>query len=137
AEFWWGQSPASEVRKHKQFYPACKSKCEPILMNHMLKGLKMETNPFEKDFDNIESLEIIYEDNVMLAINKPAEFLSVPGKKIIDSVFTRLKERYPNATGPLIVHRLDMSTSGIMLIAKNEETYVNLQKQFINRTVQK
>lgn len=137
AEFWWGQSPASEVRKHKQFYPACKSKCEPILMNHMLKGLKMETNPFEKDFDNIESLEIIYEDNVMLAINKPAEFLSVPGKKIIDSVFTRLKERYPNATGPLIVHRLDMSTSGIMLIAKNEETYVNLQKQFINRIVQK
>lgn len=137
AEFWWGQSPASEVRKHKQFYPACKSKCEPILMNHMLKGLKMETNPFEKDFDNIKSLEIIYEDDVMLAINKPAEFLSVPGKNITDSVFTRLKERYPNATGPLIVHRLDMSTSGIMLIAKNEETYVNLQKQFINRSVQK
>lgn len=137
AEFWWGQSPASEVRKHKQFYPACKSKCEPILMNHMLKGLKMEANPFEKDFDNIESLEIIYEDDAMLAINKPAEFLSVPGKNITDSVFTRLKERYPKATGPLIVHRLDMSTSGIMLIAKNEEAYVNLQKQFINRIVQK
>jgi tRNA pseudouridine32 synthase/23S rRNA pseudouridine746 synthase len=137
AEFWWGQSPRSEVRKHKQFYPACKSKCEPILMNHMLKGLKMEANPFEKDFDNIKTLEIVYEDDIMLAINKPAEFLSVPGKTIQDSVYTRIKALYPEATGPLIVHRLDMSTSGIILIAKNEKTYVSLQKQFIERSVQK
>lgn len=137
AEFWWGQSPASEVRKHKQFYPACKSKCEPILMNHMLEGLMMEANPFEQDFDEIQNPQIIYEDEVMLAVNKPAEFLSVPGKTISDSVYNRIKKLYPNATGPLIVHRLDMSTSGIMLIAKNEETYVNLQKQFIQRKVQK
>jgi tRNA pseudouridine32 synthase / 23S rRNA pseudouridine746 synthase len=137
AEFWWGQSPASEVRKHKQFYPACKSKCEPILMNHMLDGLEMETNPFEQDFDAVKNPEIVYEDEVMLAINKPSEFLSVPGKTISDSVYSRIKTLYPNATGPLIVHRLDMSTSGIMLIAKNEETYVKLQKQFISRKIQK
>jgi len=137
AEFWWGQSPASEVRKHKQFYPACKSKCEPILMNHMLKGLEMEVNPFEQDFDTIQNPEIVYEDEVMLAINKPAEFLSVPGKTITDSVYSRVKALFPQATGPLIVHRLDMSTSGILLIAKNEETYVKLQKQFIERSIQK
>lgn len=137
AEFWWGQSPASEVRKHKQFYPACKSKCEPILMNHMLEGLEMEANPFDQTFDGVQNPEIVYEDEVMLAINKPAEFLSVPGKTITDSVYSRIKTLYPKATGPLIVHRLDMSTSGIMLIAKNEETYVRLQKQFIKRQIQK
>ncbi len=137
AEFWWGQSPKSEVRKHKNFYPACKSKCEPLLMTHMLDGLKMEANPFEKDFENIKILEIIYEDEVLLVINKPAEFLSVPGKTITDSVYSRLKLLYPKATGPLLVHRLDMSTSGILLIAKNDETYVKLQKQFIERSVQK
>jgi len=137
AEFWWGQSPKSEVRKHKQFYPACKSKCEPILMHHLLKGLKMEANVFEKDFEDIKTLQIIYEDEVLLAINKPAEFLSVPGKTITDSVYSRLKLLYPKATGPLLVHRLDMSTSGVLLVAKNEETYVKLQKQFMERRVQK
>jgi len=137
AEFWWGQSPKSEIRKHKQFYPACKSKCEPILMSHMLKGLDMEPNPFEENPAAGKEIEIVYEDEVVVVINKPAEFLSVPGKKITDSVYKRMKERYPNATGPLIVHRLDMSTSGLLLIAKNEETYIKLQSQFIKRTIKK
>ena len=137
AEFWWGQSPNSEVRQHKQFYPSCKSKCEPILMGHMLNGLEMEENPFIMNHAAGKDIEIIYEDEVMLAINKPTEFLSVPGKTISDSVYARIKEKYPDATGPLIVHRLDMSTSGIMLIAKNEATAVQLQSQFINRTIKK
>ena len=137
AEFWWGQSPNSEVRQHKQFYPSCKSKCEPILMGHMLKDLEMEENPFIMNHAAGKDIEIVYEDEVMLAINKPTEFLSVPGKTISDSVYTRIKEKYPDATGPLIVHRLDMSTSGIMLIAKNETTAVQLQSQFINRTIKK
>lgn len=137
AEFWWGKSPKSEIRKHKQFYPACKSKCEPILMSHMLKGLEMETNPFQENPAEGKNIEIIYEDDVLAVINKPAEFLSVPGKIISDSVYQRVKELYPNATGPLIVHRLDMSTSGLMLIAKDEETYVKLQSQFIKRTIKK
>jgi tRNA pseudouridine32 synthase/23S rRNA pseudouridine746 synthase len=137
AEFWWGQSPNSEVRQHKQFYPSCKSKCEPILMGHMLKGLEMEENPFIMNHAAGKDIEIIYEDEVMLAINKPTEFFSVPGKTISDSVYTRIKEKYPEATGPLIVHRLDMSTSGIMLIAKNEAAAVQLQSQFINRTIKK
>lgn len=137
AEFWWGQSPKSEIRKHKQFYPACKSKCEPILFSHMLKGLEMEANPFQENPAEGKNIEIVFEDEVLAIINKPAEFLSVPGKIIADSVYQRVKELYPNATGPLIVHRLDMSTSGLMLIAKDEETYVKLQSQFIKRTIKK
>lgn len=137
AEFWWGQSPNSEVRQHKQFYPSCKSKCEPILMGHMLQDLAMEENPFIMNHAEGKDIEIVYEDEVMFVVNKPTEFLSVPGKTISDSVYARMKEKYPEATGPLIVHRLDMSTSGIMLIAKNEVTAVQLQSQFINRTIKK
>ena len=137
AEFWWGQSPNSEVRQHKQFYPSCKSKCEPILMGHMLHDLEMEENPFIMNHAEGKDIEIVYEDEVMLVINKPTEFLSVPGKTISDSVYARIAAKYPDTTGPLIVHRLDMSTSGIMLIAKNEATAVQLQSQFINRTIQK
>ena len=137
AEFWWGKAPNSEIRKHKQFYPACKSKCEPILMTHMLQGLDMEANPFEENPAEGKEIKIVYEDEVLLVINKPAEFLSVPGKQIQDSVYQRIKEMYPEATGPLIVHRLDMSTSGLLLIAKDEETYVKLQSQFIKRTIKK
>lgn len=136
AEFWWGQSPKSEIRKHRQFYPACKSKCEPILMTHMLKGLQIDANPFE-DNPTGKEIEVVYEDEALLVINKPAEFLSVPGKKITDSVYQRIKEKYPEATGPLVVHRLDMSTSGLMLIAKDEVTYVKLQSQFIKKTISK
>lgn len=137
AEFWWGQSPKSEVRKHKQFYPACKQKCEPILMQHMLDGIDMDENIFLLNPAEGKEVTVVFEDDSIAVINKPAEFLSVPGKVISDSVYQRMKNRYPDATGPLIVHRLDMSTSGIMLIAKTEEAYLNLQQQFIKRTIKK
>ena len=136
AEFWWGQSPKSEVRKHKQFYPACRSKCEPILA-HMLNGIEMDENPLLENPAKGKEIEIVFEDDYLAVINKPAEFLSVPGKNIQDSVYERVKKRYPNATGPLIVHRLDMSTSGLLLIAKSDEIYKKLQSQFIKRTVKK
>jgi tRNA pseudouridine32 synthase / 23S rRNA pseudouridine746 synthase len=84
-----------------------------------------------------KELEIIYEDEFLLVLNKPAEFLSVPGKKIDDCVFSRMKEKYPEATGPLVVHRLDMSTSGLMLIAKTKDVHQNLQNQFIKRKIKK
>lgn len=137
AEFWWGKSPNSEIRKHKQFYPACKSKCEPILMQHMLDGLDMEENPFEQNPAAGKDISIVYDDAYLVLINKPAEFLSVPGKQIKDSVYQRVKDLYPKATGPLIVHRLDMSTSGIMILAKSEAVYKELQSQFIKRTIKK
>lgn len=136
AEFWWGQSPKSEVRKHQQFYPACTGKCEPIL-KHMLKDIPLEDNPFKTNPAEGKTLEIVYEDDYLAVVNKPAEFLSVPGKDITDSVWSRVKSLYPNASGPLIVHRLDMSTSGLLLIAKSATVYKNLQAQFIQRKVKK
>ena len=136
AEFWWGQSPKSEVRKHQQFYPACTGKCEPIL-RHMLKDIPLEDNPFKTNPAEGKTLEIVYEDDYLTVVNKPAEFLSVPGKNITDSVWSRVKLLYPNASGPLIVHRLDMSTSGLLLIAKSATVYKNLQAQFIQRKVKK
>ncbi len=136
AEFWWGESPKSEIRVHEQYYPACRGKCEPIL-GHMLQGLKIESNPLIEGPDENIILPILYEDDFLLAINKPAEFLSVPGKTILDSVYTRMQKYLPEATGPLVIHRLDMSTSGILLIAKDLETYKRIQKQFIKHSVNK
>ncbi|TNJ42975.1 RNA pseudouridine synthase [Tamlana fucoidanivorans] len=136
AEFWWGVSPKSEVRKHKQFYPSCRSKCEPIL-GHMMKGLQVDNNPILQIPHYNEDLDIVFEDDYLLLVNKPHEFLSVPGKRIQESVYTKMKQYLPHATGPLLVHRLDMSTSGLLLVAKNMRVHKQLQKQFIERTVKK
>lgn len=136
AEFWWGESPKSEIRKHGQFYPACRGKCEPIL-GHMLEGLNVDDNPLLVNPALGVEIETIYEDDFLAIVNKPAEFLSVPGINIMDSVYERMKLKYPTATGPLIVHRLDMATSGLMLIAKDKDTHKVLQSQFIKRTVKK
>jgi len=136
AEFWWGISPNSEVRKHKNFYPSCQSRCKPIL-NHMLKGIQMDENLLLKNLSENQELKIIFEDDDLVIVNKPPEFLSVPGKEITDSVYTRIKQKYPEATGPLIVHRLDMSTSGIIVLTKTKEANKIVQNQFIKRTVKK
>lgn len=136
AEFWWGQSPKSEIRKHGHFYPACTGKCKPILA-HMLEGIAMDENPLIQNPAEGKELTFLYDDDYLSVVHKPAEFLSVPGKSIQDSVYSRYKEKFPEATGPLIVHRLDMSTSGILVLAKTTEVYLNLQAQFMKRTVQK
>jgi len=136
AEFWWGQSPKSEIRKHQHFYPACKSKCEPIL-THMLQGLDVEPNPLLNYNDAVNDLPVLFEDDDLVVINKPEGFLSVPGIRIQDSVYERMKAKYPLATGPLIVHRLDMATSGILLIAKTKEMHEKLQRHFIKKTIKK
>ena len=136
AEFWYGEPLSSQIRKHGQFYPACRSKCEPVL-GFMLQGLEVEENPLLQSQSKNLDLEIIYEDDHVFAVNKPAELLSVRGKEISDSVQERLEKRFPEATGPLLVHRLDMSTSGILLCAKDLETYKILQKQFTDRSISK
>ena len=136
AEFWWGQSPASAIRKHKNFYPSCQGKCKPIL-NHMLKGIDIDPNPLLINQAENKHIKIIYEDENILIIDKPAELLSVPGKTMKDSVYHRIKERFPKITGPVIVHRLDMSTSGLMMIAKNKGAHKHLQKQFIDNKIKK
>ena len=136
AEFWWGKSPQSEIRKHAHYYPSCQGKCKPIL-GHMLKGMKVDDNPMLVNTAIDKKLSIVYEEEDFLVINKPSEMLSVPGINIEDSVYSRMKEKYPRATGPLVVHRLDMATSGLMLIAKNKETHKYLQRQFIKRSIKK
>ncbi|MBQ4832829.1 RNA pseudouridine synthase [Pseudoalteromonas sp. MMG010] len=136
AEFWFGDSLKSAVRQHKNYYPACFSKCQPILA-HMLDGMNVEDNPLLENPAQGKSLPIIYQDDDMLVVNKPAEFLSVPGITIEDSVYTRIKSQFPQASGPLIVHRLDMSTSGLLMVALNKRAHKALQKQFIERTVEK
>ncbi len=136
AEFWWGAAPKSKVRKHQHFYPACRGKCEPILA-HMLKGIPIDENPMLLNPAIGKVLTTVYEDDHLLVINKPAEFLSVPGKSIKDSVLLRIQQKFPDATGPLLVHRLDMATSGLLLVAKTKEVHKYLQYQFINRTIKK
>ena len=130
------------LRRHGYFYPACKSKCEPIL-SFMMHGLDVEENPLEKTFKSYNTnggcneLEIIFEDEWIVVINKPAGMLSVPGKNNFDSVYSVLLKRFPNASGPLIVHRLDMDTSGLMIIAKTKETHKYLQNLFAMGRVKK
>lgn len=137
AEFWWGDSPKTEIRHHGHYYPACKGKCEPILQ-HMLQGLQVEENPMLKRMQvPSKNLEIVYEDPWLSVINKPAGILSVPGKEDAVSVYSLMREQYPEADGPLTVHRLDMGTSGLMLIAKTKRVHQNLQAQFKNRLVRK
>ena len=136
AEFWWGQSPNKEIRKHKHFYPACQGKCKPILQ-HMLSGIEMDVNPMLQNPAIGKELDIIFEDEDIIIINKPAEFLSVPGIHIQDSVYTRIKQQIKDISGPIIVHRLDMSTSGLLVLAKNKNAHKNLQSQFINKTIEK
>ena len=136
AEFWWGNSPKTEIRHHGYYYPACKGKCEPILQ-HMLKGLDVEPDPLSKSPCDDTELEVLFEDDRLLVIDKPAGMLSVPGKGSAGSVYSIVKELYPDATGPIIVHRLDMATSGLLLIAKSKEVHQHLQAQFKNRTVKK
>ncbi len=136
AEFWWGASPASDIRRHGHFYPACKSKCEPIL-DFMLQGLDVEPNRQEADKHQTVEPAIVYEDKWLAAVCKPAGMLSVPGKGTAPSVWDWACRHWPQATGPLLVHRLDMDTSGLLLLAKTAETHRLLQQMFENRAIRK
>lgn len=135
AEFWWGASPKSEIRKHKQFYPACTGKCKPIL-EHMLEGITIDDNPLLINQGEDRKLKIVYEDDSFIVVDKPAELLSVPGIQIQDSVYTRLQAKF-GTIEPLIIHRLDMATSGLLVVAKTKDAHKNIQRQFLKRTVNK
>lgn len=134
-EFWWGASPKSEVRKHKQFYAACSGKCRPIL-RHMLEGVELEENLLLKNLAEKKQIKILYEDDHLWVVNKPAELLSVPGIEIQDSVYSRLQEMM-GGIEPLIIHRLDMSTSGLLIVAKTKQAHKYIQLQFLKRSVKK
>ena len=186
AEFWLGAPPPTEVRRHLQFYPPCRSKCYPILQ-FMLQGLdaplpgaeevyplreegggttndekgslddkaSIGTNEAHADKASFDdngfldaqghiykkcgaSLHIIYEDEQMAVVSKPSGMLSVPGKSCRLSVESIVREHYGIAADvPVIVHRLDMDTSGLLLIARTREAHKALQQQFLDHTVSK
>lgn len=135
AMFWWGESPKEEIRHHLQFYPACNGKCKPIL-HWMLPASTFEPEAVNLSIYN--KVETLYEDREIAVIHKPEGLLSVPGKDAAQpSVYALMRRKYPEATGPLIVHRLDMATSGVLLIAKTEFAYHRLQQAFLNHQIQK
>ncbi|MCD8235412.1 MAG: RluA family pseudouridine synthase [Prevotellaceae bacterium] len=135
AEFWWGDSPKDTVRHHGAFYPACRSKCLPIL-GFMMQGLDVEPNPLLGNDEDV-NVEILYDDDDIAVINKPYGMLAVPGKENKKSVYSVVRDLYPEAEEPMIVHRLDMDTSGLMIIAKNKEAHKKLQMQFLRHEVKK
>ena len=163
AEFWWGESPKQEIRHHLHYYPACRSKCLPIL-THMLRGLDVEPNPLAQS-KMTEKPSVVFEDEYIMVVNKPAGMLSVPGKKetaedclnnsnlSIEEYFADNSQfnieqfqigKADNSTFNIqhstflkAVHRLDMDTSGLLVLAKSEAVYVALQHQFASREVKK
>ena len=132
AEFWWGESTKEELRQHLHYYPACRGKCKPIL-TWMLQGLDVDPNPELQGVAHLE-LNTVYEDNDIVVVDKPSGMLSVPGRIDDYSVETVMRQRYPDA---MIVHRLDMGTSGLLIVAKSSEAYHPLQEQFIKHQVKK
>ena len=135
-EFWLGESPEGEIRKHGQFYPSCKSKCEPIL-KFMLQGLDVEASPLEAAHCGEQDLSTVYEDDAIWVVDKPAGMLSVPGKTRQESVSDIACRKFSSEARPLVVHRLDMHTSGLLVVAKTIDAYRVLQKAFAERKVEK
>ncbi|WP_375760836.1 pseudouridine synthase [Corallococcus exercitus] len=139
AEFWWGTPPASGGRIQGAFYPACRDKCGPLLP-FMLEGLEVSApRVFVPPSAPTPELSIVFEDAWLVVIDKPCGLLSVPGRDaaLLDSVLTRLRARYPHATGPLLAHRLDLDTSGLLVAALDSRTHASLQRQFLHRDVAK
>ena len=152
AEFWVGQSPQGEVRHHGHYYPACRSKCLP-LMEFMLQGLDVESNPLiAKPSDN--EVKVIYEDKWLIVIDKPTGMLTVPGKdedaisllEVVQHMHAEepsnavLTAQYSNNTQcrtVFEVHRLDQATSGLVVFAKTRKVQSSLRKQFEKRAVSK
>ena len=132
AEFWWGETTKTELRHHLNYYPACRGKCKPVL-TWMLQGLDVDPDPESLAFERQE-LPVVYEDEWLLVVNKPSGLLSAPGRVEEYSVETIMQERYP---GSMIAHRLDMATSGLLIVAKTLEVYRNLQEQFVKHQVKK
>ena len=132
AEFWWGETTKTELRHHLNYYPACRGKCKPVL-TWMLQGLDVDPDPALLNFERQE-LPVVYEDEWLLVVNKPSGLLSTPGRVEEYSVETMMQQRYP---GSMIAHRLDMGTSGLLIVAKTLEVYRNLQEQFVKHQVRK
>ena len=136
AEFWWGAPPAGGGRIAGAFYPACRDKCGPLLP-FMMEGLDVAPpRRFEAPDARAAELRVVHADDWIVVVDKPCGLLSVPGRSGTpdDSVQARLRREHPHA---LLVHRLDLDTSGLLVVARDPTTYVALQRQFLGRTVAK
>ena len=141
AMFWWGPSPKTEIRQHGNYYPACNGKCKPIL-KWMLEGIDVDDKDcnrtdYETELALSERLKILYEDDYFAVVVKPSGLLSVPGKGNQASIYSILCERWKGKSDAFMVHRLDMATSGLLVVARTSEVHKALQAQFIRRTVKK
>lgn len=139
AEFWWGAPPGGGGRVSGAFYPACRDKCGPLLP-FLLQGLQVApARRFTVPEAPSTPLTIVHQDPWIVVVDKPGEFLSVPARDLAvqDSVLARLRSVFPNAQGPLLVHRLDFDTSGLLVAALDAQTHRTLQRQFAARTVHK
>ena len=141
AMFWWGPSPKTEIRQHGNYYPACNGKCKPIL-EWMLEGIDVDDKNCDKTDNKTElalseRLQILYEDDYLTVVVKPSGLLSVPGKGYQASIYSILCERWKGKSDAFMVHRLDMATSGLLVVARTSEVHKALQAQFIRRTVKK
>ncbi len=132
AEFWWGQPTKEELRQHLNYYPACRGKCKPIL-TWMLKGLEVDPDPEVLGLAQME-IPTVYEDEWLVVVDKPSGLLSVPGRIGQYSVESVMQQRYPDSK---VAHRLDMGTSGLLIVAKSPKVYQSLQEQFIRHQVKK
>lgn len=126
-EFWYGASPENEVRNHGDFYPSCHHKCLPLL-SWMMRGLSVEPNPLLAPPES--EAEIVWQDKWLAVVNKPSGLASVEGKAHSRSLFSWARESFPDAAGPLITHRLDQATSGLVVIAKDGRTFTLMQQMF-------
>lgn len=141
AMFWWGPSPKTEIRQHENYYPACNGKCKPIL-EWMLEGIGVDNKECDRTNNETETvpsegLKILYEDDYLTVVVKPSGMLSVPGKGCQPSVYSILSKRWKGKSDAFMVHRLDMATSGLLVVARTSEVHKALQVQFIGRTVKK
>lgn len=137
AEFWWGESPKGEIRHHLCYYPACHSKCKPIL-GYMLQGIDMDSSYLNRTDSLKDKVKIIYSDNDIIVADKPSGMPSVDGKIETDSLEAVVREMFDiNTDTPIVVHRLDMATSGIVVFARNKNAHENIQKQFRDHKVKK
>ncbi len=85
----------------------------------------------------VEGVPVVFEDAHVIIVNKPPGLLSQPGRLIADSVSTRVIDACKDASGPMLVHRLDMDTSGLMMLAKNRDAHRVLSLQFEKREIGK
>ena len=134
SEIWFGASPKSEIRHHGHRYTPCRGKCKPIL-DYMLRGMDLQV--CRREEKRSLELEILYEDAEILAINKPSGLLSVPGKDDVPDVLSLMRAKYPGNIELTTAHRLDMDTSGVLILAKNKQSFQSLQRQFTEHQVEK